>query len=533
MAKKEKDNVVWDDEPVDPTEDGYTDDSTEVFEYETVEEFEEEEIELEDVNKEVEEEEIEEGFYVHEDQEAPSEDAKRFYEEASQEGEIPAEGEETKQHAWGYGWIIIIFATFFGSITVSVHLMLIRTSFSIPNLMVTISVISLLIFLLMVILRYFVLIYMSYLQHNQNQSLDNVESLDYRVSILVPAYNEGVLIEKSILSMIDMDYHNYEVIVINDGSTDETFEVAKSLEGWHGNVLVRVLTQENMGKSAALNHGANEASGDIILCVDGDSKLSRGTLKAAIRHFTDPRIAAVAGNVKVVNRFNTLTRLQALEYVEGLNMVRRAQAFIKAVNIIPGPCGFFRRDALVEVGGWDNDTYAEDCDLTLKLLTRGYRIDYEPMSISYTEAPEKLIQLLKQRYRWTRGILQAMRKHRSHLIDPTAGWRTIVTMWQMVFEGIFWPFMNILANMMFLLVAILFGMSPLIVLWWVQLTILDTIAAMHAVAIERERLMLIPYAILYRLYFVTIVDMAKLIATFEELMGLQMSWGKVKRVGRL
>ena len=168
--------------------------------------------------------------------------------------------------------------------------------------------------------------------------------------------------------------------------------------------------------------------------------------------------------MKVVNRKNILTRLQALEYVEGLNLVRRAQAYFRAVNIVPGPIGIFRKAAVVEVGGWDDDTYAEDCDLTLKMLGRGYKIDYEPEAISYTEAPEELLPLLKQRYRWTRGILQSIRKHKSMLINPRGGARIIITMWQMILEGTLWPLMNILANLLFLIVGILFGMSPLIVM---------------------------------------------------------------------
>ena len=134
-----------------------------------------------------------------------------------------------------------------------------------------------------------------------------------------------------------------------------------------------------------------------------------------MRHFADPRVGAVAGNVKVVNRDNAWTRLQALEYIEGLNMPRRAQGFLRVVNIIPGPIGIFRRDVLVSVGGYDTDTFAEDADVTLKILTRGWHIAYEERAIAWTEAPESAQQLITQRYRWTRGILQALRKRASSL----------------------------------------------------------------------------------------------------------------------
>ncbi len=435
---------------------------------------------------------------------------------------------------WGYGFIIAILLTIFGSISIGVYLVLLNSKVSIPTVFVNVSIVSLLLFLFLLVARYIGLIYMSFLHLNRSkeEEFDEV-SQQLKCSILVPAYNEGKGIEDSIISMLEMDYDNFEVIVINDGSKDDTLEVARKHEGWHGNVLVKVISQKNMGKSNALNYGTSVATGDIILCVDGDSKLHPQTLKLGMRHFQDPKLGSVAGNVKVINRRNMMTNLQALEYIEGLNLVRRAQALMQAVNIVPGPCGFFRRSVILEVGGWDDDTYAEDCDLTLKVLTRGYKIDYEPGAISYTEAPEKLLQLLKQRYRWTRGILQAMRKNAIHLINPIAGWRVVLVMWQMVFESVLWPLMNVVANLLFLLVAFIFGMSPLIVFWWVQLTILDTIAAMHTVAIERESIKLVPYAVLYRAFFIQLVDVAKLLATFEELMGVEMSWGHMERQGRL
>ncbi|MBM3326590.1 MAG: glycosyltransferase family 2 protein [Calditrichaeota bacterium] len=378
------------------------------------------------------------------------------------------------------------------------------------------------------------MIFLSFLQHSQARLAQFDESyLRLKASILVPGFNEGRVIESSIKSLLQLDYPNYEIIIIDDGSTDDTLEKARKWEGRRGRVRVRVLTQRNAGKAAALNHGLSVARGDVVVCMDSDSKLSRNTLRMGMRYFIDDRIGAVAGNVKVFNRDNLLLKLQALEYIQGLNFVRRAQAYIKAVNIVPGPIGLFRRKTLLEVGGWDSDTFAEDCDLTLKVLTAGWWIDYEPEAISYTEAPEKLLQLLKQRYRWTRGILQSMRKHKAYLVNPAAGWKVILTMWQMIFEAVLWPLMNVLAQALFLFVALMFGMSHLIVLWWVQLTMLDTIAALHSIAIEREKLYLAPLAFIYRVFFIQNIDVAKLIATIEELLGVKMGWGKLERKGKI
>jgi cellulose synthase/poly-beta-1,6-N-acetylglucosamine synthase-like glycosyltransferase len=194
-----------------------------------------------------------------------------------------------------------------------------------------------------------------------------------------------------------------------------------------------VIRKRNGGKSRALNTGIAAARGDFVLCMDGDSALHPQTLRRAVRHLADPRVAAVAGSVKVVNRTNLLSSLQALEYVEGLNMVRAAQGFFRLERL--RPIGLFRVSAMRAVGGYDHDTFAEDCDLTLKLLAEGWQIHYEPESIAYTEAPEKLLDLLKQRYRWTRGILQAIRKHREFLRRPAKDPAMAFTLAYMVYEG--------------------------------------------------------------------------------------------------
>ncbi|MDK9699755.1 MAG: glycosyltransferase family 2 protein [bacterium] len=444
---------------------------------------------------------------------------------------------KTTSKEWGYGFVVAILVVIFGSITIATYIILLRSQFSVPNIIVNVSIISLLLFLFVLIARYLSLIFLSYLHHSREKASDEYEYPLLKVSVLVPAYNEGPVIAKSVQSLLALDYPNYEIVVIDDGSKDDTLAIARTMQGRqqgvYGPVEVKVLTQVNKGKSHALNHGARDATGEVVVCMDGDSKLAPETLRMAMRHFVNPKIAAVAGNVKVVNRVNLLTRLQALEYIEGLNLARRAQAFLQSVNIIPGPIGLFRKTALVEVGGWEADTFAEDCDLTLKLITHGYKVDYEPYAISYTEAPEKLLQLLKQRYRWTRGILQSLRKHRKYLFHPGAGWRVVGTMWQMIVESVLWPGMNTMANLLFIIVAIIWGMSPLIVLWWVQLTILDTIAAMHSVAMEKEQLRLVPLAVIYRFFFIQLIDMAKLMATVEEMLGIKMSWGKLERVGRL
>jgi poly-beta-1,6 N-acetyl-D-glucosamine synthase len=416
-------------------------------------------------------------------------------------------------------------------LSIGLYELLREAKLDLPSAFVKVAMWVLFAFLVLLILRYVGLLWFSYLNHLER---DDRETLHLPpVTILVPAYNEGAVIQGSIRSLLELDYPRYEILVIDDGSKDDTYVKAVAYEGDRGKAAVRVITKPNGGKARALNTGIAAASHDFILCMDGDSALHPQTLRRAIRHFEDPHIGAVAGSVKVVNRTNLLSSLQALEYIEGLNMVRAAQGFFRLVNIIPGPIGMFRKSALQKVGGYDHDTFAEDCDLTLKLLLEGWQIQYEPGSIAYTEAPEQLLDLLKQRYRWTRGILQAISKHKRTLVDPRRGIGVTLTLWYMIFEGIAWPVMNCFANVLFVYVATRYGTALPLVLWWAQLTVLDLAAALYCVVVEEEQLRLVPYAIFYRAFFALTIDVAKLFATFEEVFKLRMDWGKLDRIGRI
>jgi poly-beta-1,6-N-acetyl-D-glucosamine synthase len=267
--------------------------------------------------------------------------------------------------------------------------------------------------------------------------------------------------------------------------------------------------------------------------MDSDSRLTPEALRYAVRHFADPNVGAVAGNVKVINRHNLWTKLQALEYIEGLNIVRKAQAFFRSVNVIPGPIGIFRRSALEAAGGYDSDTYAEDFDLTVKILADDWKIHYEPKAVAFTEAPEELLDIIKQRYRWSRGILQALRKQRGLLTRTTGSITTPISLWYMMFEGLLWPVMNIFASVFFVWIALLYGMTKLLVMWWLLLTLLDILIAVHAILMEREDKSLALYSVLYRFFYILIIDVTKVFATLEELVGLDMSWGKLARKGRI
>ncbi|MHB8842921.1 MAG: glycosyltransferase family 2 protein, partial [Candidatus Aquicultor sp.] len=321
----------------------------------------------------------------------------------------------------------------------------------------------------------------------------------------------------------------------NDGSTDDTATVGGGLVGYKkgrsGMVKVSLINKPNGGKAKALNAGIQYSEAQFVLCMDGDSQLTPNTLRMAVRHFVDPNVGAVAGNVKVQNRKRVLTDLQALEYLEGLNMARSAQGFAQMVNIIPGPIGLFRRTALRDSGFYSSDTFAEDADVTLKILASGWRIAYEPNAIAYTEAPVTIQQLLKQRYRWTRGILQAIRKHKRYLINPAVNFNNSMILWTMFYEALVWPAMNIFVNLYFIIVALFYGLSSFIFLWWVGIAVLDMMAAVYCIATEKEEFRLVPYAIIYRVVFILLIDVTKAMATVEEFLGIRMTWGKLERTG--
>ena len=396
------------------------------------------------------------------------------------------------------------------------------------------TIVALVIFLFILLIRYFGILIFSYFYMNE-YTFKPTNGFKPFVSIIIPVFNEAKIIERSVKSLLKLDYPNYEIIIVNDGSTDNTKEVADRLVGFkkgtNSNVKISLINKPNGGKSSALNLGIKMSAAEFVLCMDGDSLLTPSSLKMAVRHFVNPDIGAVAGNVKVLNRGKFFTDLQALEYLEGLNMARSAQSSIKLVNIIPGPIGLFRKKAIISAGFYTSDTFAEDADLTLRILSKGWKINYEPKSISFTEAPVKLQQLLKQRYRWTRGILQSIRKHKKLLINPTIKFSDSFILWSMFYEALIWPPMNLAAHLFFIIAALVFGFTTLIFYWWAGLALLDIVAALYCVAAEKEEFRLIGYAIFYRMIFILIIDICKTMSTVEEFLGIKMTWGKLERAG--
>ncbi len=242
-----------------------------------------------------------------------------------------------------------------------------------------------------------------------------------RVAVLIPAYNEETVIVRTIRSVLNSDYENLHVILIDDGSSDRTVEVAR--EAYAKEIAagrVMVLTKENGGKAAALNYALDRISEEIYVGIDADTVIAADAISKLIPHFEDPRIGAMAGNAKVGNRVNLWTRWQALEYITSQNFERRALDLFHVVTVVPGAIGAWRTEPVRKAGGYPMNTVAEDADLTMNLLEQGLRVKYEDRSLAFTEAPIDAKGLMKQRFRWSFGILQAVWKHKAAFVRNKA-----------------------------------------------------------------------------------------------------------------
>jgi peptidoglycan-N-acetylglucosamine deacetylase len=227
--------------------------------------------------------------------------------------------------------------------------------------------------------------------------------------VLIPAFNEAKVIGGSIRRVLASTDVGIEIIVIDDGSTDDTSDIVRA--EFASEPRVRLLTLANGGKARALNRSLALANSDVIIALDADTQFEPTTVAKLARWFADPAIGAVAGNAKVGNRINLVTRWQAVEYITAQNLERRALTQFDAITVVPGAVGAWRRAALDSVGGYPVDTLAEDQDLTIAIQRNGWRIGYDIDAVAWTEAPESFRALAKQRFRWAYGTLQCLWKH--------------------------------------------------------------------------------------------------------------------------
>ncbi|HST67249.1 MAG TPA: bifunctional polysaccharide deacetylase/glycosyltransferase family 2 protein, partial [Mycobacteriales bacterium] len=346
------------------------------------------------------------------------------------------------------------------------------------------------------------------------------------VTVVIAAYNEARVIGKTIASLRRSDYPGLDVLVVDDGSTDGTADVVRSI-GWDG---LRVISRPNGGKAAALNHALAETGSDIVVTFDADTVVRPGTVGALVRRFADARVGAVAGQVKVGNRRGLLTRWQSLEYLTAIGLDRSAQSLLGAIMVVPGACAAWRRTAVLEAGGFDSRTLAEDCDLTLSLQRAGWRIEQEHEAIALTEVPQSARSLVRQRFRWMFGTLQAVWKQRRMLLRPRYGALGLIVMPYTV--------LSVLVPLIFLPLAywlvvrsVLDGDVHTVLIYLGVLTAFHLVMATVAVALMRERwwhLLVVP---VYRLIYEPLRTYLLYATALAVLRGRVVGWNKLDRQG--
>jgi len=368
---------------------------------------------------------------------------------------------------------------------------------------------------------------------------------DRFVTVMIPAYNEERVIVRAVRGVLASTDVSIEVIVIDDGSKDATSAVVA--EAFADDPRVRLLTLENGGKARALNRGMEQARGEIVIALDADTQFEPTTIARLARWFDDPKLGAVAGNAKVGNRVNLITKWQALEYITAQNLERRAFARLNAITVVPGAVGAWRLAAIRGVGGYPHDTLAEDQDLTIAIQRAGWRVQYDQYAVAWTEAPETIRALAKQRFRWAFGTLQCLWKHRSAIgrSQPRGlGWVGLpqAIVFQILLAAIS-PIIDLALLVSFVVTYLdvqAHGWAQTshdvytMLTFWIVFTAIDLLAATIAFALERRerwRLLwlLIPQRIGYRqvMYYVVLKAIA------QALRGPMVGWGKLQRTGRV
>ena len=360
--------------------------------------------------------------------------------------------------------------------------------------------------------------------------INPIVSGNHKVSVIVPGYNEEITAPKTVENLLLSDYPDIEIVFVDDGSKDNTFRNIQSLYGDHPKV--KVLTKPNGGKASALNYGIGFATGDILVCIDADTVLNPDAISLMVAGFDDPKVAAVAGNVKVGNRKNLLTRWQSIEYITSQNFDRRGYDVVNAIMVVPGAIGAFRRDAVMKVGMFTTDTLAEDCDLTLRLLSGGYKVRTCNEALAFTEVPETLHMLLKQRFRWTFGIMQSFWKHRGNLFvrrNPNLGWIVLPNM--LIFQLIL-PLLSPLVDIT-LLISIFMPKGGIIVLLYFAYYALDLGISILAFRFDGEKftLRVAGNLFLQRIIYRQLLWYVLVKGYVRALKGELAAWGFLKRTG--
>ncbi|MEU3295282.1 glycosyltransferase [Streptomyces longwoodensis] len=352
------------------------------------------------------------------------------------------------------------------------------------------------------------------------------------VSVIVPAYNEKECIANTLESLA-RSTHPIEVVVVDDGSTDGTSQIARAAADRLGMRNVRIVRQENAGKPAALNNGVRSARHDIVVMMDGDTVFEPDTVRQLVQPFADPRVGAVAGNAKVGNRDTLIGAWQHIEYVMGFNLDRRMYDLLRCMPTIPGAIGAFRREAVLEAGGMSEDTLAEDTDITIALHRAGWQVVYQEHARAWTEAPGSLKQLWSQRYRWSYGTMQALWKHRKSLTDKGPSGRfgrvgmPLVVLFQVV-TPVFAPLIDV-----FTVYSMVFVDFRAALLAWLAVLGVQLLCAAYAFRLDREKYRYLLMMPLQQLAYRQMMYLVLIHSCVTALTGGRLRWQKLKRTGEV
>ena len=360
------------------------------------------------------------------------------------------------------------------------------------------------------------------------------------ISIIVPAYNEAVNAVKTVTNLLQQDYPDFDIVFVDDGSKDATYATVHN--AFASNKKVKILTKPNGGKASALNYGISQTANDFVVCIDADTQLKQDAITQLMKKMLTPlpdgkTVGAVAGNVKVGNETNMITRWQSIEYITAQNFDRRAFNLINCITVVPGAIGAFSKEAIENAGGFTTDTLAEDCDLTIRILRQGYQVLNCAEAIAVTEAPETLRQFTKQRFRWSYGIMQAFWKNRDACFNPGYQALGMVALPNILLFQILLPIMAPLADIM-LLVSLLWNrQNPeslhKIGFYYLLFFAVDILVSVIAFIFEKEKfsklLWLIPQRLIYRqlMYVILFRSIRKAIK------GETQGWGVLKRTGNV
>jgi len=380
--------------------------------------------------------------------------------------------------------------------------------------------------------RILILMVLAMIQHRKSKMVK--ATLDYtpKVSVIVPAYNEEMTVTRTIENLLKSDYPLFDIVFVDDGSKDQTFANVRAAFSDLANV--QILTKPNGGKASALNYGLSQATGDILVCIDADTLLLPNAISKMIPYFVDEEVGAVAGNVQVGNAVNLLTQWQKMEYTTSQNFERRALDTVNAILVVPGAIGAFRKSALDQIKGFTTDTLAEDCDLTVRLHRAGFKVRSCNEAISLTEAPETMKMFMKQRFRWTFGMMQTFWKHRDLLFNPrrpNLGW---IMMPNLLIFGFIIPLLSPVVDLLFV-IGLFSSHALFYAMMYVLFFLVDWVVSALAYKYDGKKFTLWNAGVLFvqrfayrQIFFIILIK-----SYLKAMKGELASWGILKRTGNV